>query len=337
MSPLPNEVYTAFSFIGFLMCAIPFYWHMEAWNSGTCLLMGWVGVGCLVQCINSIIWNNNMADTARVYCLISVSIQAGINVAISTASLCIVRRLYKIAAMKPMMTTRAEKRREVIIDLLIGIGIPILEMIFCWIISSNVYNIFEDFGPYPGIPDTPLTFVLFDSFPLVICCVSFVYSCETVYKLYKRERALEEILKTCGSINRSRYFRLMALASVDILGCIPLGIYVLVRNVRQGIEPWTGWANMHQNFSSVNQFPSAHWRSVPDVVSCLEFFRWVLVVIAFIFFAFFGFAQEARQHYRLVYTCLATKARSGKRAVWVRMVDGLSSCPLLGQGSKCAV
>jgi hypothetical protein len=29
MSPPPNEVYTAFSFIGFVFCAIPFYWHLE--------------------------------------------------------------------------------------------------------------------------------------------------------------------------------------------------------------------------------------------------------------------------------------------------------------------
>ena len=29
MGPPPNEVYNTFSFIGFLMCAIPFYWHME--------------------------------------------------------------------------------------------------------------------------------------------------------------------------------------------------------------------------------------------------------------------------------------------------------------------
>jgi hypothetical protein len=29
MSPPPNELYTVFSFIGFVLCAIPFYWHLE--------------------------------------------------------------------------------------------------------------------------------------------------------------------------------------------------------------------------------------------------------------------------------------------------------------------
>ncbi|KAH9964747.1 GPCR fungal pheromone mating factor [Russula compacta] len=337
MDPPPNEVYTTFSFIGFLMCAILFYWHMEAWNTGTCLAMGWVGVGCLIQCINSTIWSNNMVDRARVYCLISVSIQDGINVAIPTSLLCIVRRLYNIAAMKSMMTTRAEKRREVIIDLLIGVGIPILEMIFVWIVSSNVYYIFEDFGPNHLFPVTPLALVLFNLPPFMICCVSFVYSSRTVYKLYKRERALEEILKTCGSINRSLYFRLMALAFVNILVCIPLGPFALVWNLQGGIKPWTGWANMHKDFSSVTPVPSSYWKSVPYIAFDLEFFRWFLIAMAFTNFAFFGFAQEARQHYRLVYTWLATKARSGKQAVWVRVEDAVRSRPAQAQGSKSGV
>jgi hypothetical protein len=29
MSPPPNELYTVFSFIGFVLCAIPLYWHLQ--------------------------------------------------------------------------------------------------------------------------------------------------------------------------------------------------------------------------------------------------------------------------------------------------------------------
>jgi len=125
----PNELYTVFSFIGFVLCAIPFYWHLEAWNAGTCLYMAWTGLGCLMQCINSIVWNNNMIDKAPVYCDISIRIQVALNVAIPACSLCITRRLYKIATRKVMMPTGAEKRRAVITDVLIGFGIPILQIV----------------------------------------------------------------------------------------------------------------------------------------------------------------------------------------------------------------
>ena len=55
--------------------------------------------------------------------------QAAINVALPACSLCINRRLYKIATMKAVVFTTSEKRRAIIYDLLIGIGIPILRIV----------------------------------------------------------------------------------------------------------------------------------------------------------------------------------------------------------------
>ena len=52
------------------------------------------------------------------------------NVAIPISSLCINRRLYQIASVKSAAVTRAEKRRAIIVDLVIGIGIPILSLVF---------------------------------------------------------------------------------------------------------------------------------------------------------------------------------------------------------------
>ena len=110
--------------------------------------MIWTGLGCLLQCVNSIVWNGNVINRAPVYCDIGKSVdplsfkrsltlrhhtviqfQVALNVAISACSLCINRRLYKIATAKVAMTTSAERRRAVIQDLLIGLGIPILQMI----------------------------------------------------------------------------------------------------------------------------------------------------------------------------------------------------------------
>jgi pheromone a factor receptor len=110
--------------------------------------MIWTGLGCLLQGINSIVWNKNMINRAPVYCDICESvdplslerlfilhrrtatrIQVALNVAIPACSLCINRRLYKIATVKAMTTTYTERRRAVIHDLLIGVGLPILQII----------------------------------------------------------------------------------------------------------------------------------------------------------------------------------------------------------------
>ena len=110
--------------------------------------MIWTGLGCLVQSINSIVWNKNMINRVPVYCDIGKSLdalalehiltvrhptatrmQVALNVAIPACSLCINRRLYKIATVKAVMITREEKRRAVIYDLLICLGIPIVQIL----------------------------------------------------------------------------------------------------------------------------------------------------------------------------------------------------------------
>lgn len=92
------------------------------------------------------------------------------------------------------MTTRSEKRRAIVQDLLIGLGLPILQIcarecaqpLTCqpvvykdtnsdYIVSSNRYDIFEDFGPYFATALTPPTFILFYAWPVAIGTVSFFY------------------------------------------------------------------------------------------------------------------------------------------------------------------
>jgi len=53
----------------------------------------------------------------------------GLSVGIPAASLCINRRLYIIASVKSVTVSKAEKRRAILVDLAIGLGIPLLQMI----------------------------------------------------------------------------------------------------------------------------------------------------------------------------------------------------------------
>ena len=63
------------------------------------------------------------------YDIIASRLGMGITVAIPAAILCINRRLYILASADSVLHYSTVKRREVIIDLAIGIGLPILEMI----------------------------------------------------------------------------------------------------------------------------------------------------------------------------------------------------------------
>jgi pheromone a factor receptor len=231
--------------------------------------------------------------------------QVAMNVAIPVCSLCINRRLYNIATMKAVVFTSSDKRRAVIYDLLIGVGIPILQIICEYVVSANRYDIYEDFGPAVSMVITPLTFVLFSAWPVAIGTISLFYSVMNIYLFYTRERRFRQLMSSVG-LNRNRYIRLIAISATEILGTIPLGTLIIVKNAKLGVDPWKGWAWTHEDYSVVYQVPASIWKNTPDAFA-LEMYRWSLVLCAFLFFALFGFADEARRHYRSVYASIASR------------------------------
>ncbi|KAF9011229.1 pheromone receptor, partial [Cyathus striatus] len=300
----PNYVFSLFAFIGFLMCAVPLTWHLEAWNAGTCLYMIWTGLGYLNQFINSVIWNKDAIIRAVVWCDVSTKFIIGANIAIPACSLCIMRRLYLIASIKRLAPTKKEKLREVYIDLAIGLGIPVAFMALHYIVQGHRFDIFGQLGCFPSTYNTPLALVFVRIPPIVIGLISMVYAFFTLKSFRKTEAHLKEVLMQMN-IPSTRYFRLMTLACIEILATVPLATWVLVMNVHFGFYPWLGWADTHAWFSHIGQYPAILWRDGSLSEHALEVSRWFNVMCAFIFFAFFGFAVEARKHYRAGYNWCA--------------------------------
>jgi len=310
----PNYVFSIFSFIGFVLVCIPFPWHLEAWNTGTCLYMASTALACLNGFINSIVWNKNVTNWAPVWCDISSRYIIGVSVAIPAASLCINRRLYLITTVQSVTKSKAEKHRDVMVDLAIGLGIPILEMILQYIVQGHRFNIYEDIGCYPMTYNTPPAYVLVYTWPVAISMVSAVYCVLTIRTLAKRRADFNKMLAGNDNLNSSRYLRLMGLAATELCLGIPWGTYAsLYLNIHAFgsteslINPWISWKSVHANFSYVGQFPAIEWKLRPIGIITLELSRWSSVICAFIFFAFFGFAQEARKNYRLALHSVAKR------------------------------
>ncbi|KAF9064868.1 pheromone receptor [Rhodocollybia butyracea] len=298
----PNWVYSMFAFLGFLLCAIPLPWHLEAWNTGTCLFMIWTGLACLNQFINSVVWTGNVINSAPVWCDISARFITGSGVAIPAATLCINRRLYYIATANAVTITKAEKRRAVLVDLGIGLGIPLLEMVLQYIDQGHRFNIFEDLGCYPFTYNTWVAYVVVVPWPLAISCISSVYSILSIRAFNKRRAQFKELLSANSNLNSNRYFRLMCLAGTEILFTLPLSCWSISLNATASpIQPWKGWDDTHSSFSFVGQYPSVIWHLDKGTAISLETTRWFVVLCAIVFFAFFGFADEARKNYRAAF------------------------------------
>ncbi|KAG6819132.1 hypothetical protein H0H93_015052 [Arthromyces matolae] len=306
--PAAYPAFSIFSFIGFILVLIPLPWHFQAWNAGTCLFMIWTAIGCLVLFINSIIWHNNAIDWAPVWCDISTRLIIGLSVGIPAASLCINRRLYKIASGTTVSHSRAHKHRAVMVDLAIGLGIPAIQMPLQFIVQGHRYDIWEDIGCYPTTVNTPLAYPLSFVWPNIIGLISAVYCILTLRAFMKRRAQFSEFISSTTTLTINRYFRLMSLATVELVFNTPISAYNLYLNATHSpIYPWKGWANLHFDWYLINQYPAVLWRGDRIQVVTLELGRWSLVFCAFLFFGFFGFANEARKHYRIAMNTVAKR------------------------------
>jgi pheromone a factor receptor len=232
----------------------------------------------------------------------------GLSVAIPAASLCINRRLYNIASIRSVTFTTDDRRRAILIDLAIGVGVPALVMALQYIVQGHRFDIIEDVGCRPFTYNTPLAYPLVFFPPLIVGLISGVYSALTIRAFYIRSVEIKAVMSTNSTITFSRYFRLVALAAVDLLFTVPFTAFTIYANLKFGnVAPWISWDDTHSGFSRIDQIPARFWRSDPVAQTALEFSRWSVVACAFAFFMFFGLADEAFKNYRKVYSCLASR------------------------------
>lgn len=123
--------------------------------------------------------NQTILDHCLIHLISATRFIIGLSVAIPAASLCINRRLYIIASVRTVTVSKAEKRRAIMVDLAIGLGIPLLEMILQYIVQGHRFNIFEDVGCYPVTWNTTPAYPLVFCWPVAIGLVSAVYCCES--------------------------------------------------------------------------------------------------------------------------------------------------------------
>jgi len=216
--------------------------------------------------------------------------------------------LYHIACPTSAMKTKAEKRRNIIVDLCISVGIPVLQMILQYVVSGHRFNIFEDIGCFPATYNVTLAYPLVWAWPLALGLVSAVYCVLTILAFMKRRRQFQDLISKNRNLTYSRYFRLMLLAGIDLCCTVPLSIHTIYLNAvgdPDGVSPWVSWEETHYDYSRVIQYPRVIYSLDQSGLVSLELTRWLIVVCAILFFGFFGFADEAKKHYRIAFTSVA--------------------------------
>ncbi|KAJ3808709.1 pheromone receptor [Lentinula aff. lateritia] len=292
-------LFPVLAFIGFVLCAIPLSWHLQAWNSGTCAFMIWTGLACLITSINSIVWADNALNIAPIWCDISSQVILAASVGIPASTLCISRRLYHITSTRTVSITRDDKIRAIYVDLAIAVGLPIIMLGLHLVVQGHRFDIFEEYGCTSVTYNTLPAYFLYYMWPIAIGLVSLVYSSFILKTFYMRRIHFNQVLSSNGMVNPSRYLRLMLLAMIDIMCTLPLGIYTIYISLKGlPLAPWISWDDTHFDFAFVQLVPAVIWRSSFRTYTSIQITRWLPVVCAYVFFALFGFAEEALKNYR---------------------------------------
>ena len=295
---------------------IPLAWHIRNRNTSAICLIVWITLFNIFTFINALIWGGPNIFTAwdgKIFCDIEVKffIAAGAGVVGSTAS--ISRNLAKVMSNKiSVVKTRAVRRRELIKDLAMCLGLPVWMVATHYIVQPSRYYLLATTGCTPTMDNSlPTVFLLF-IWPPILSLVSAFYAGELSFsqvikyhshfdsrsfihttglvllRIHRYRKEFSEIVRS-SNMTSSRFLRLFLLALVLVLVNLPLTFYVLYRNLIVGMIPYD-WALVHSvSWGRIHRLPTYDF---------VQFDRWISVGSGFLLFIFFGMGTDAFRMYR---------------------------------------
>ncbi|KAI1782021.1 putative fungal pheromone GPCR, STE3-type [Ganoderma leucocontextum] len=279
------------SFASFLAAAVvlvPLPGHWRARNIPTLSLIAWLFILNVAHGVNVIEWYDN----TEIHQFSSVSkLVIGANMAIPAACFCLALRLEGIAAIRSVKTSHTSKRRNMLVDIAICVGLPMIEMGLHYIVQGHRFDIVERFGCQPEDYISLPEFFLIWFIPILLCLSTFVLGGLSFFHFFKRRATFARHLAASNTgLTPSRYFRLMAMSLALMIWNLLVFSLTLFFDYRNGLRPWTSWADVHSNWQHINRFPIV---LIPaDTLRWTYFLWWTIPVTSYIFFAFFAFGQD---------------------------------------------
>lgn len=189
----PTRVYTAaillalFSFLTTLLILSPLCWHFRNGNIGATSLVAWIAILLLTTFLNALIWpHDNIPHwfSGAGLCDVEVKIQAGAQVALPASFAAVLRGLAAVLDTDhaTLMQTKAQRRRNVVLDFSFCMGAPVLQMGVHEIVHYRRYAVLGIAGCSPILSESWLTFVLYFVPPMIWTVVDVVYAGELPFR-----------------------------------------------------------------------------------------------------------------------------------------------------------
>lgn len=121
---------------------------------------------------------------------------------------------------------------------------------------------------------------------------------------FRCKRDWDVTLVNATALNRSAFFKLLALGLFDFLLTLPLTILQLLGGLLQDNIAgfWPGWNISHASFLTIPTFTSEEWRSAGFwAVFGFRFGQWINPLFAIVFFLLFGLTDKKCAWYRSIF------------------------------------
>ena len=159
----------------------PFVWHVKNRNLAASSLVFWVVITNLMNFINPLIWPTDDIQYwwhGQIFCDIEIKIMMAASFGVVGSMACIMRNLAKAldTAQTVLSPSKAQRRRQIIIDCLFCFGGSIYVMLIHYIVQPTRYYIFAISGCTSSFDNSWPKLVLVFIWPPIICLVDVYYS-----------------------------------------------------------------------------------------------------------------------------------------------------------------
>ncbi|KAJ7034227.1 GPCR fungal pheromone mating factor [Mycena alexandri] len=278
-----------------LFLALP--WHWRARNVATLAIIFWLFIINMIFAIDAIIWKDSFEIRAAVWCDITTKLIIGSNFALPAACLCICIHLEQVSSVRLVRSTPADKRRRQIFEALMCFALPLVFMALHYVVQGHRFDIIENYGCRPATYLSVASVLIVWVPPIVIAVACLVFAGLALrHFMVRRITFAAHLDATHSALTTSRYLRLMLVSVFEMIWSLAITIYILWFTVMAvPLRPWTTWADVHSNFSRVDQYPVAF---VPQPVLMSFYVSWLFVPLStLLFVAFFAFGREALDEY----------------------------------------
>ncbi|KZV66748.1 STE3-domain-containing protein [Peniophora sp. CONT] len=277
----------------------------QSWNLGVAFLCFWLFLELSTESANAIIWSDNADVKFHVYCDIVTHLQGITFVVKPMATLIITRRLYLIASLQSVeIPNKALRRWDIAFEWTLGLVIPMLVAGPVYYVNQGArFLVFEGFGCRTASESSVLETILDQSWSVVPPLISIVFYYPKVVRTYYRQRKdINSFLRSNTSVSRTNYFRILVLASLDIMLTLPIGIVNITLNVVQPLSVdefpfYPGWTFLHTDWEPVGFSYTELQADGTSELALNYFVQWTSPVLAFVIFSLFGVSPEARASY----------------------------------------